>query len=66
MDQLHYIKAWFQSDEREWNQKQGKNNSEIITVSTFAVVDWLVNTVKLPQYANNFMNEKVTGIHLPR
>ncbi|CAK5060964.1 unnamed protein product [Meloidogyne enterolobii] len=44
--------AWFQSDVREWDEKQ--------------VIDWLVNGVKLPQYVNNFMREGITGIDFPR
>uniref|UniRef100_A0A183C0D9 SAM domain-containing protein n=1 Tax=Globodera pallida TaxID=36090 RepID=A0A183C0D9_GLOPA len=43
---------WFQSEERGWNNKQ--------------VVDWLTNQVKLPQYANSFLNAKVTGLDFPR
>uniref|UniRef100_A0A1I8AAN1 SAM domain-containing protein n=1 Tax=Steinernema glaseri TaxID=37863 RepID=A0A1I8AAN1_9BILA len=44
--------AWFESDERSWGERE--------------VVDWLTNIVGLPQYANNFMAAKVTGIALPR
>ncbi|KAF7636375.1 SAM domain-containing protein [Meloidogyne graminicola] len=44
--------AWFQSDVREWGEKQ--------------VIDWLVNGVKLPQYVNNFMKEGIVGTDFPR
>uniref|UniRef100_A0A1I8B196 SAM domain-containing protein n=1 Tax=Meloidogyne hapla TaxID=6305 RepID=A0A1I8B196_MELHA len=44
--------AWFQSDVREWDEKQ--------------VIDWLVNGVKLPQYVNNFMKAGITGTDFPR
>lgn len=44
--------TWFQSEERGWDQKQ--------------VVDWLINSVKLPQYSNNFLNGRIIGMHLPR
>lgn len=43
---------WFEKSEREWDEKQ--------------LVEWLTNVVKLPQYVNNFVTAKVTGIALPR
>uniref|UniRef100_A0A914CUF7 SAM domain-containing protein n=1 Tax=Acrobeloides nanus TaxID=290746 RepID=A0A914CUF7_9BILA len=43
---------WFEKSEREWDEKQ--------------LVEWLTNVVKLPQYVNNFVTSKVTGIALPR
>ncbi|KAK0418250.1 hypothetical protein QR680_013457 [Steinernema hermaphroditum] len=44
--------SWFESDERSWSDHE--------------VIDWLSKVVGLPQYANNFMAAKVTGIALPR
>lgn len=44
--------AWFQSEERNWTEKE--------------VIEWLKNSVKLPQYTNNFLAAKVFGIALPR
>lgn len=44
--------AWFQSDYRNWD--------------TTRLIEWLVNSVKLPQYVDNFINAKATGISLPR
>lgn len=43
---------WFERDERDWTTEQ--------------LTEWLKNTVKLPQYANNFLNARVLGIALPR
>ncbi|KAI6240899.1 Stromal interaction molecule-like protein [Aphelenchoides fujianensis] len=44
--------SWFQSTEREW--------------TTYDMVNWLTNVVRLPQYAENLLNAKSTGIVLPR
>lgn len=43
---------WFERTEREWDEKQ--------------IIDWLTYTVKLPQYADNFLKAKVTGVTLPK
>jgi hypothetical protein len=44
--------SWFDSEERNWSVEQA--------------VDWLVNGVMLPQYAENFHKNGVDGQTLPR
>ncbi|CAD5215334.1 unnamed protein product [Bursaphelenchus okinawaensis] len=44
--------SWFESPEREW--------------TTPEMVYWLTNVVRLPQYAEHFVNAKLTGIAFPR
>lgn len=44
--------SWFESEERGWDEK--------------VIANWLINIVKLPQYEKNFIENKVTGIALPR
>ncbi|TKR67664.1 hypothetical protein L596_023780 [Steinernema carpocapsae] len=44
--------SWFESNERAWGEQE--------------LVDWLTNSVGLPQYAPNFAEKKVTGMALPR
>uniref|UniRef100_A0A0N5A175 SAM domain-containing protein n=1 Tax=Parastrongyloides trichosuri TaxID=131310 RepID=A0A0N5A175_PARTI len=44
--------TFFLSEERYWNEEK--------------MIDWLINSVKLPQYIDNFRKAKVTGIYLPR
>ncbi|CAJ0578836.1 unnamed protein product, partial [Mesorhabditis spiculigera] len=44
--------AWFESEERAWTTQQ--------------VVDWMVNVVNLPQYADTLLHLKIDGRHLPR
>ncbi|CAD5221284.1 unnamed protein product [Bursaphelenchus xylophilus] len=44
--------SWFDSPEREW--------------TTSEMVSWLTNVVRLPQYAEHFVNAKLTGIAFPR
>ena len=44
--------SWFDSEERNWSVEQA--------------VDWLVNGVMLPQYAETFQKNGVDGQTLPR
>uniref|UniRef100_A0A0N5B3H6 SAM domain-containing protein n=1 Tax=Strongyloides papillosus TaxID=174720 RepID=A0A0N5B3H6_STREA len=43
---------FFLSEERYWDEER--------------MIEWLVNSVKLPQYVDNFRKIKATGIYLPR
>uniref|UniRef100_A0AAF5DE40 SAM domain-containing protein n=2 Tax=Strongyloides stercoralis TaxID=6248 RepID=A0AAF5DE40_STRER len=43
---------FFLSEERYWNEER--------------MIEWLINSVKLPQYVDNFRKIKATGIYLPR
>ncbi|KAI6215110.1 Stromal interaction molecule-like protein [Aphelenchoides besseyi] len=44
--------SWFQSPEREW--------------TTYEMVNWITTVVRLPQYADNLVKAKSSGIVLPR
>ncbi|KHJ94950.1 hypothetical protein OESDEN_05117, partial [Oesophagostomum dentatum] len=44
--------AWFESDERAWTTEQ--------------VLNWIVNEVNLPMYADRFTELKIDGTALPR
>lgn len=44
--------SWFQSSAREW--------------TTYDLINWINNVVRLPQYANNLLDAKCSGISLPR
>uniref|UniRef100_A0AC35TM86 SAM domain-containing protein n=1 Tax=Rhabditophanes sp. KR3021 TaxID=114890 RepID=A0AC35TM86_9BILA len=44
--------TWFVSEERYWNEER--------------IVEWLTNSVKLPQYVPNLLKAHVKGMHLPQ
>lgn len=44
--------AWLKSEVHNWTVEQ--------------TTEWLTASVGLPQYIPNFLQNKVTGIHLPR
>ncbi|KAI6177170.1 Stromal interaction molecule-like protein [Aphelenchoides bicaudatus] len=44
--------SWFSASEREW--------------TSYDMINWLTNVVRLPQYADNFLAAKCAGLSLPR